>query len=197
MYLLSAEHFKYNCAQLIGLQLFSFYTQQALRIWRDKMTTKIWDFTVNDIQGAESSLTDFKGKVLLIVNTASGCGFTPQYQGLQSLYEKFGPDKFAVLGFPCNQFGAQESGSNSEIQSFCELNFNVSFPMFQKIEVNGEDAHPLYQYLKSSAKGILGSQRIKWNFTKFLVDSDGKVLERFAPTTKPEALTKKIEELLK
>ncbi|ACA87715.1 glutathione peroxidase [Shewanella woodyi] len=161
------------------------------------MTTKIWDFTVNDIQGAESSLTDFKGKVLLIVNTASGCGFTPQYQGLQSLYEKFGPDKFAVLGFPCNQFGAQESGSNSEIQSFCELNFNVSFPMFQKIEVNGEDAHPLYQYLKSSAKGILGSQRIKWNFTKFLVDSDGKVLERFAPTTKPEALTKKIEELLK
>ncbi|WP_394388368.1 glutathione peroxidase [Shewanella woodyi] len=161
------------------------------------MTTKIWDFTVNDIQGAASSLTDFKGKVLLIVNTASGCGFTPQYQGLQSLYEKFGPDKFAVLGFPCNQFGAQESGSNSEIQSFCELNFNVNFPMFQKIEVNGEDAHPLYQYLKSSAKGILGSQRIKWNFTKFLVDSDGKVLERFAPTTKPEALTKKIEELLK
>lgn len=161
------------------------------------MTTKIWDFTVNDIQGAESSLTDFKGKVLLIVNTASGCGFTPQYQGLQSLYEKFGPDKFAVLGFPCNQFGAQESGSNSEIQSFCELNFNVSFPMFQKIEVNGEDAHPLYQYLKSSARGILGSQRVKWNFTKFLVDSDGKVLERFAPTTKPEALTKKIEELLK
>ncbi|WP_065188021.1 glutathione peroxidase [Shewanella woodyi] len=161
------------------------------------MTTKIWDFTVNDIQGADSSLIDFKGKVLLIVNTASGCGFTPQYQGLQSLYEKFGPDKFAVLGFPCNQFGAQESGSNSEIQSFCELNFNVSFPMFQKIEVNGEDAHPLYQYLKSSAKGILGSQRIKWNFTKFLVDSDGKVLERFAPTTKPEALTKKIEKLLK
>ncbi|MBW8185637.1 glutathione peroxidase [Shewanella nanhaiensis] len=161
------------------------------------MTTKIWDFTVNDIQGRASSLTDFKGKVLLIVNTASGCGFTPQYQGLQSLYEKFGPDKFAVLGFPCNQFGAQESGSNSEIQSFCELNFNVSFPMFQKIEVNGEDAHPLYQYLKSSAKGILGSQRVKWNFTKFLVDSDGKVLGRFAPTTKPETLTKKIEELLK
>ncbi len=160
------------------------------------MTTSIYDFSVKDIQGEAVSLSQFKGKVLLIVNTASACGFTPQYKGLQALYEKYGPDNFVVLGFPCNQFGEQESGSEDQIQSFCELNFGVSFPLFEKIEVNGEGAHPLYQYLKSSAKGILGSEGIKWNFTKFLIDADGKVLERYASTTKPESIEKRIISLL-
>lgn len=160
------------------------------------MSTSIWDFTVNNIQGTPTSLADFKGKVLLIVNTASGCGFTPQYKGLQALYDTYGPERFVVLGFPCNQFGQQESASEDEIQSFCELNFNVSFPLFQKIDVNGDNADPLYRYLKSSAKGILGSERIKWNFTKFLIDANGNVIERYASTTKPEAMAKKIEELL-
>lgn len=161
-----------------------------------EMTTSIYDFSVNDIQGEAISLSQFKGKVLLIVNTASACGFTPQYKGLQALYEKHGPDNFVVLGFPCNQFGEQESGSEDQIQSFCELNFGVSFPLFEKIEVNGEGAHPLYQYLKSSAKGILGSEGIKWNFTKFLIDADGKVLERYASTTKPDSIEKRIMSLL-
>lgn len=160
------------------------------------MTTSIYDFSVKDIQGEAVSLSQFKGKVLLIVNTASACGFTPQYKGLQALYEKYGPENFVVLGFPCNQFGAQESGSEDQIQSFCELNFGVNFPLFEKIEVNGEEAHPLYQYLKSSAKGVLGSEGIKWNFTKFLVDADGKVLERYASTTKPDSIEKRIISLL-
>ncbi|WP_299787274.1 glutathione peroxidase [uncultured Shewanella sp.] len=161
------------------------------------MTKSIYDFSATNIQGESVPLSKFKGKVLLIVNTASACGFTPQYKGLQELYEKFGPDNFVVLGFPCNQFGEQESGSEDQIQSFCELNFGVSFPLFEKIEVNGEHAHPLYRYLKSSAKGILGSEGIKWNFTKFLVDAEGKVLERFASTTKPESIEKSIISLLK
>ncbi len=161
------------------------------------MTTSIYDFSVKNIQGEAVSLSQFKGKVLLIVNTASACGFTPQYKGLQALYEKYGSDNFVVLGFPCNQFGAQESGNEDQIQSFCELNFGVTFPLFEKIEVNGEAAHPLYQYLKSSAKGVLGSEGIKWNFTKFLVDADGKVLERFASTTKPDSIEKRIISLLK
>ncbi|ABV37902.1 Glutathione peroxidase [Shewanella sediminis HAW-EB3] len=160
------------------------------------MTTSIYDFSVKDIQGEAVSLSQFKGKVLLIVNTASACGFTPQYKSLQALYEKYGPDNFVILGFPCNQFGEQESGSEDQIQSFCELNFGVSFPLFEKIEVNGEGAHPLYQYMKSSAKGILGSEGIKWNFTKFLIDADGKVLERYASTTKPESIEKRIISLL-
>jgi len=161
------------------------------------MTTSIYDFSVKSIQGEAVSLSQFKGKVLLIVNTASACGFTPQYKGLQALYEKYGPDNFAVLGFPCNQFGAQESGSEDQIQSFCELNFGVTFPLFEKIEVNGEDTHPLYQYVKSAAKGVLGSEGIKWNFTKFLIDADGKVLERYASTTKPDSIEKRIISLLK
>ena len=176
--------------------ILTLYLSLAIKKWSKEMSTSIWDFTVNSIQGTPVSFADFKGKVILVVNTASGCGFTPQYKGLQKLYDTYGPEKFVVLGFPCNQFGQQESASEGEIQSFCELNFNVSFPLFQKIEVNGENAAPLYQYLKSSAKGILGSERIKWNFTKFLIDANGKVLERYAPTTKPEAITKKIEELL-
>lgn len=159
------------------------------------MASSIYDFSVNNIQGQSVALSDYKGKVILIVNTASACGFTPQYKGLQALYEKYGPEKFVILGFPCNQFGAQESGNETEISSFCELNFGVSFPLFEKIEVNGDQAHPLYEYLKSEAKGILGSKRIKWNFTKFLIDNKGKVLTRFGSTTKPEEIEKTIVNL--
>ncbi|MFV7783375.1 glutathione peroxidase [Shewanella marisflavi] len=156
----------------------------------------IYDFSLTRIDGSTQSMADFKGKVLLIVNTASKCGFTPQYQALQALYDQFGPEKFAVLGFPCNQFGQQEQGDESEISQFCELNFGVNFPLFAKIEVNGNQAHPLYRYLKREAKGLLGSESIKWNFTKFLVDGEGKVLERFAPTTPPESLSEKISALV-
>ncbi|WP_428613955.1 glutathione peroxidase [Shewanella sp.] len=156
----------------------------------------IYDFSLTRIDGSTQSMADFKGKVLLIVNTASKCGFTPQYQALQALYDQFGPEKFAVLGFPCNQFGQQEQGDESEISQFCELNFGVNFPLFAKIEVNGNQAHPLYRYLKREAKGLLGSESIKWNFTKFLVDGEGKVLERFAPTTTPESLSEKISALV-
>ena len=131
--------------------------------------------------------------MLLIVNIASKCGFTPQYKGLEALYEKYKDRGFAVLGFPCNQFGEQEPGTEAEIAEFCELNYGVTFPMFSKIDVNGEDAHPLFKYLKSMKKGLLGSEAIKWNFTKFLVDKDGKVVERYAPTTKPEDLENDIE----
>ncbi len=156
----------------------------------------IYDFSVNSIQGKPTSLSEYKDKVLLIVNTASACGFTPQYAGLEALYKKYGPQKFVILGFPCNQFGSQESGSESEISTFCELNFGVTFPLFEKIEVNGPNTHPLYDYLKSEAKGLLGSQGVKWNFTKFLVNSEGKVMTRYASTTKPESLEKDIENLL-
>ncbi|MCG9712087.1 glutathione peroxidase [Shewanella insulae] len=156
----------------------------------------IYDFSLTRIDGSTQSMADYKDKVLLIVNTASKCGFTPQYQALQALYEQFGPERFAVLGFPCNQFGQQEQGDESEISQFCELNFGVSFPLFAKIEVNGDQTHPLYRYLKREAKGLLGSESIKWNFTKFLVDGNGRVLERFAPTTKPESLAEKIAALV-
>ncbi|KIO37158.1 MULTISPECIES: glutathione peroxidase [unclassified Shewanella] len=156
----------------------------------------IYDFSLTRIDGSTQSMADFKGKVLLIVNTASKCGFTPQYQALQALYDKFGPERFAVLGFPCNQFGKQEQGDESEISQFCELNFGVNFPLFAKIEVNGDKTPPLYRYLKREAKGLLGSESIKWNFTKFLVDANGRVLERFAPTTTPESLTEKIAALV-
>ncbi|MCG9754077.1 glutathione peroxidase [Shewanella insulae] len=156
----------------------------------------IYDFSLTRIDGSTQSMADYKDKVLLIVNTASKCGFTPQYQALQALYEQFGPERFAVLGFPCNQFGQQEQGDESEISQFCELNFGVNFPLFAKIEVNGDQTHPLYRYLKREAKGLLGSESIKWNFTKFLVDGNGRVLERFAPTTKPESLAEKIAALV-
>ncbi|MCG9737764.1 glutathione peroxidase [Shewanella insulae] len=156
----------------------------------------IYDFSLTRIDGSTQSMADYKDKVLLIVNTASKCGFTPQYQALQALYEQFGTERFAVLGFPCNQFGQQEQGDESEISQFCELNFGVSFPLFAKIEVNGDQTHPLYRYLKREAKGLLGSESIKWNFTKFLVDGNGRVLERFAPTTKPESLAEKIAALV-
>ena len=158
--------------------------------------SNVYDFTANSLDGKPVSLRDYSGKVLLIVNTASKCGFTPQYEGLEALYQKYRDRGLALLGFPCNQFGAQEPGSAEEIGSFCQKNYGVSFPMFEKIDVNGEGAHPLYRWLKSNAKGLLGCEGIKWNFTKFLVDRNGNVIERFAPTTKPEDLKSNVEALL-
>jgi len=155
----------------------------------------IYDFTAKSLAGDDVSLKRFEGTVLLIVNTASACGFTPQYKGLEALQKKYGQRGFTVLGFPCNQFGRQEPGSAAQIQQFCAANYTVSFPMFDKIDVNGGDAHPLYQYLRSEKSGLLGSS-IKWNFTKFLIDRSGKVVARHAPTTTPEALTREIEALL-
>lgn len=156
----------------------------------------IHDFEAQTIDGRTVSLGDWHGQVLLIVNTASKCGFTPQYAGLEALHAKFAPKGFAVLGFPCNQFGAQEPGDEAEIANFCKLRYDVGFPMFAKVDVNGEAAHPLYKTLKKAAPGLLGSEAIKWNFTKFLVRRDGTVVERFAPTTKPADIAADIEKLL-
>jgi glutathione peroxidase len=158
--------------------------------------SSVYDFSANSLDGKPVALREFAGKVLLVVNTASKCGFTPQYEGLEALYKQYHDRGLAVLGFPCNQFGAQEPGTADEIGSFCQKNYGVSFPMFEKIDVNGDAAHPLYRWLKSSAKGVLGSEGIKWNFTKFLIDRDGKVVDRFAPTTKPEDLKSNVEALL-
>ena len=158
--------------------------------------TSIYDFTAKSLQGKDVPLSDFKDKVLLIVNTASKCGFTPQYAGLESLYEKLNAKGLAILGFPCNQFGQQEPGGPEEIGAFCQMNYGVSFPVFDKIDVNGPKAHPLYQYLKDEQPGVLGTKNIKWNFTKFLVDRDGKVVDRFAPMTKPEDIEKSIAKVL-
>lgn len=157
----------------------------------------VYDFSAVDIQGNERALSDYKGKVVLIVNTASKCGLTPQYEGLESLYKNYKDQGLEILGFPCNQFAQQEKGSDAEIAGFCLKNYGVSFPMFSKIDVNGDSAHPLYKYLKKEAKGILGTQKIKWNFTKFLVDQDGNVVKRFAPTVKPQAIESHIRALLK
>lgn len=156
----------------------------------------IYDFSALDIQGTERKLSEFTGKVVLIVNTASKCGFTPQYEGLEDMYKELHEQGLEILGFPCNQFGQQEKGSETEIAGFCMKNYGVSFPMFSKIDVNGDDAHPLYSYLKKEASGILGSKGIKWNFTKFLVDQDGNVIKRYAPTTKPEEIAEKVRQLL-
>ncbi|MFI2813231.1 MULTISPECIES: glutathione peroxidase [Microbulbifer] len=156
----------------------------------------LFSIPVKAQDGSETSLAEHKGKVLLVVNTASKCGFTPQYKGLQSLYEKYRDRGLEVLGFPCNQFGGQEPGGDDEIQEFCELNFGVSFPLYSKLEVNGPGAHPLFSELKQQAPGILGTERIKWNFTKFLVNREGQVVKRFAPKDKPEALEDEIEALL-
>lgn len=160
------------------------------------MTQSIYDFTVNRLDGSVTSLQAYQGKVLLIVNTASQCGFTPQYAGLQALYQKYATQGFEILAFPCNQFGKQEPGSSDEIADFCETNYQVSFPIFAKIEVNGNNPHPLYTFLKARAKGVLGTETIKWNFTKFLVNRQGEVVKRFAPATKPEAIKSLIEHLL-
>jgi glutathione peroxidase len=158
--------------------------------------TSVYDFSAKTLSGEEKALADYRGQPLLIVNTASKCGFTPQYQGLETLHERYAGRGLAVLGFPCNQFGAQEPGDAAEIANFCSLTYDVDFPMFAKIDVNGPEAHPLYRYLRKAARGLLGSQRIKWNFTKFLIDRNGHPVHRYAPTTKPEALTSAIERLL-
>ena len=155
----------------------------------------IYDFNATSLTGEDTPLKRFAGKVLLIVNTASACGFTPQYKGLEGLQQKFGARGFSVLGFPCNQFGRQEPGNAAQIGQFCASNYAVTFPMFDKVDVNGDNAHPLYQYLRREKAGLLGSA-IKWNFTKFLVDRSGKVVGRYAPTTTPASLTKDIEALL-
>ena len=156
----------------------------------------LYDYTVDDIRGKPVKLDRYKGKVVLVVNTASKCGFTPQYKGLEALYEKYHGKGLEVLGFPCNQFGAQEPGSESEIEQFCELNYGVTFPMFAKIDVNGKHTAALYEYLKSAKPGLLGSEAIKWNFTKFLVDRSGKVIARFAPNDTPEAIAGDVEKAL-
>ncbi|MCQ3829781.1 glutathione peroxidase [Microbulbifer elongatus] len=156
----------------------------------------IFNIPVRTSEGKKMTLGEFEGKVLLVVNTASQCGFTPQYQGLEDLYRRYKDRGLMVLGFPCNQFGHQEPGSDSEIQEFCTLNFGVSFPIYAKVDVNGSDAHPLFSHLKQEAPGIFGTERIKWNFTKFLVGRDGAVVKRYAPKDKPEALAADIEALL-
>lgn len=158
--------------------------------------TTVYDFKATNIQGQEVALSDYAGKALLIVNTASKCGFTPQYQGLQKVYDELKDQGLEILGFPCNQFGKQEQGDEAQISEFCEINFGVSFPLFAKIEVNGDGAHALYQHLKDQAPGALGIKAIKWNFTKFLVNKEGEVVKRYAPTTKPEEIVEDIKKVL-
>jgi glutathione peroxidase len=160
------------------------------------LMASIYDFSAKDIRGKERKLDEYKDKVLLIVNVASKCGFTPQYKGLEALYEKLHGRGLDILGFPSNQFGAQEPGNEAEIEQFCELNYGVKFPLFAKIDVNGSAAAPLYQYLKKAKPGLLGSEAIKWNFTKFLVDRKGNVVERYAPNVEPQAIAGDIEKLL-
>jgi glutathione peroxidase len=161
-----------------------------------KEVSTIYDIPCQHIQGKQETLASHQGKVLLIVNTASQCGFTPQFQGLENLYKQYHAEGLEILGFPCNQFGSQDPGSNEEILTFCQTNYGVTFPMFARIDVNGPDAHPLFQHLKAQAPGVLGSEAIKWNFTKFLVDKTGAVKARYAPTTKPGDLEQAIKTLL-
>jgi len=156
----------------------------------------VHDYEARTIDGQPKKLGDYSGQVLLVVNVASKCGFTPQYTGLEALYRKFKDKGFAILGFPCDQFGHQEPGNEDEIKNFCSLTYEVSFPMFAKIKVNGEDAHPIYKYLKAEKPGVLGLEGIKWNFTKFLIGKNGEVVQRYAPTTKPEAIEKDVAALL-
>lgn len=156
----------------------------------------IYDFEAQTIKGEAVALSQYKGRAMLIVNTASACGFTPQFAGLEALHQNYGPLGLVVLGFPCNQFGAQDAGSNPEIASFCQLNYGVSFPMMAKIEVKGPQAHPLYQWLVKEAPGLLGSKVIKWNFTKFLIGRDGEVIKRYAPQTAPQQMAQDIEAAL-
>jgi glutathione peroxidase len=158
--------------------------------------TSIYDFSARDLDGASVALSNYRGKTLLIVNVASKCGLTPQYEGLEALYRKFAPKGLVVLGFPSNQFGHQEPGDSTEIRNFCSTNFDVTFPVFAKIDVNGNDADPLYKFLKREARGVFGTERIKWNFTKFLVDPQGKVRKRYAPTVKPSSIENAISALL-
>jgi glutathione peroxidase len=160
------------------------------------MSSSVYDYSVKNIEGKDVKLSDYKGKVLLVVNVASKCGFTPQYKDLELLYKEYHQKGFEVLAFPCNQFGAQESGDESEIKNFCSLTYDVTFPMFSKIDVNGDASHPLYNYLKESLPGVLGTKAVKWNFTKFLVDKDGHPVKRYAPTDKPLDLKSDIDKLL-
>lgn len=158
--------------------------------------SNIYDFSARSLDGVDISLADFRSRVLLIVNVASKCGFTPQYEGLETLHRTYGPKGFAVLGFPCNQFGGQEPGVSADIAEFCALNYGITFPIFEKIDVNGKTAHPIYQFLKAEKTGLWGTEAIKWNFTKFLVDRQGQVTRRYAPTTMPSDIAKDIEALL-
>ena len=167
-----------------------------MRPLREKFMKSIYDYKVDDSQKNPVSLSDYKGKTLLIVNVASRCGLTPQYKGLQELYSKYSNKDFEILAFPCNQFGAQEPGSNEEIKEFCDINFNVSFKIFDKINVNGSSASPLFKHLKNEAKGVMGSEAIKWNFTKFLIDNKGSVLKRYSPQTTPDKIDKDLSEIL-
>jgi len=158
--------------------------------------TNIYDFTAPTLRGQPKALADYKGKVMLVVNTASKCGFTPQYEGLETLHKELGDKGLSILGFPCNQFGKQEPGNADDITSFCQINYGVGFDMFEKVDVNGDDADPLFTYLKGQAPGVLGTKKIKWNFTKFLIGKDGEVIKRYAPKTKPEDIRRNIEALL-
>ena len=167
-----------------------------MRPLREKFMKSIYDYKVDDSQKNPVSLSDYKGKTLLIVNVASRCGLTPQYKGLQELYSKYSNKDFEILAFPCNQFGAQEPGSNEEIKEFCDINFNVSFKIFDKINVNGSSASPLFKHLKNEAKGVMGSEAIKWNFTKFLIDNRGSVIKRYSPQTTPDKIDKDLSEIL-
>lgn len=160
------------------------------------MSKSFFDFTVKDAKGQDVSLKKYEGQVCLVVNVASKCGFTPQYEGLEKLQKEYAGRGFTVLGFPCNQFGAQEPGTDSQIQEFCQLSFGTSFPVMAKVDVNGSNAAPVYEFMKSEAPGVLGTELIKWNFTKFLIGKDGKVLDRFAPQTKPEEIVKDIDKAL-
>jgi glutathione peroxidase len=156
----------------------------------------VYDYEANTLRGQEESLSKYKGKVLLVVNTASKCGFTPQYKGLQEVYDKFKDRGFEVLGFPSNQFAGQEPGESEDIAEFCEINYGVTFPMYEKVNVKGSEAHPLFKYLSKEAPGVLGSKSVKWNFTKFLVDQEGRVLKRFSPQTTPDQIEADIAKLL-
>ena len=167
-----------------------------MRPLREKFMKSIYDYKVDDSQKNPVSLSDYKGKTLLIVNVASRCGLTPQYKGLQELYSKYSNKDFEILAFPCNQFGAQEPGSNEEIKEFCDINFNVSFKIFDKINVNGSSASPLFKHLKNEAKGVMGSEAIKWNFTKFLIDNNGGVIKRYSPQTTPDKIDKDLSKIL-
>ena len=167
-----------------------------MRPFREKFMKSIYDYKVDDSQKNPVSLSDYKGKTLLIVNVASRCGLTPQYKGLQELYSKYSNKDFEILAFPCNQFGAQEPGSNEEIKEFCDNNFNVSFKIFDKINVNGSNASPLFKHLKNEAKGVMGSEAIKWNFTKFLIDNNGSVIKRYSPQTTPDKIDKDLSKIL-
>lgn len=160
------------------------------------MDKNFHSFTVKKADGSEQKLSDFKDKVVLVVNVASKCGFTKQYEGLEALYKKYHDKGLEIVGFPCNQFGAQEPGSNEEIQNFCKLEYGVTFPIMSKVDVNGDTAAPVYQWMKAQSKGVLGTEAIKWNFTKFLVDRNGNVLDRYAPQTEPKDLEKHIEKAL-